>query len=160
MDAVGTAHHDGVLELKGLLLQDNQEPIQVFDEDVRGLLEQYRKGVSRTSDEVIPMWMYRPSSPTFSVTDVKKAMTSCLVVLSISSILSTSNPALFLIFQVKPRDQAQLRHCLAGKDFNISHVRYLFSGVQMAVIRSLEYLGIKLVLLLYIQFFMKTGFPS
>jgi len=62
-------------------------------------LRRIAREVSRMSEEVNPMWMKRPSSPTFSVTEVRKAITSCLVVFSISSIRATSKPALALILR-------------------------------------------------------------
>src|SRR3546814_19919983 len=46
--------------------------------------------VSSTSLEVMPWCMKRASSPTFSATQVRKAMTSCLVTASIASIAATS----------------------------------------------------------------------
>ena len=49
--------------------------------------------MSTTSYEVSPRWMKRESGPTFSATDERKAMMSCLTTLSISSIRGTSNPA-------------------------------------------------------------------
>ena len=72
------------------------------------------------SEEVSPRWMNRPSSPTFSVTEVRKAITSCLVVFSISSILSTSNPAFSLMFRRDVLgDLPPLGHGLAGQQFDI-----------------------------------------
>ncbi len=40
------------------------------------------------------MWMKRPSGPTFSLTEVRKAMMSCLTTFSMASTRSASNPAL------------------------------------------------------------------
>ena len=50
--------------------------------------------VSTTSDEVRPKCSQRAAGPTFSATAVVKAMTSCCVVCSISSIRATSNARL------------------------------------------------------------------
>ena len=47
--------------------------------------------VSTTSDEVRPKCSQRADGPTFSATDVVKAMTSCCVTFSISSIRAMSN---------------------------------------------------------------------
>ncbi len=54
--------------------------------------------VSSTSEEVIPLCRWRAGGPPFSSTKVRKAMTSCLTVFSISSMRDTSagpnsNPA-------------------------------------------------------------------
>ena len=46
--------------------------------------------VSSTSEEVIPWCMKRASSPTCSATQVRNAITSCLVTASIASIAATS----------------------------------------------------------------------
>ncbi len=48
--------------------------------------------VSRMSDEVMPWCTNRASGPTISLRWVRKAMTSCLVVRSISSMRATSKP--------------------------------------------------------------------
>ncbi len=48
------------------------------------------KVVSSTSDEVMPWCMKRASSPTCSATQVRNAITSCLVTASIASIAATS----------------------------------------------------------------------
>ena len=53
--------------------------------------------VSRMSEDVSPMWMKRESGPTNSDTLVRKAITSCLTVRSISSMRSTSKRAFCLI---------------------------------------------------------------
>ncbi len=47
--------------------------------------------VSTTSDEVMPKCSQRADGPTFSATAVVKAMTSCWVTFSISSIRAMSN---------------------------------------------------------------------
>ena len=49
--------------------------------------------MSITSDEVNPKCSQRAAGPTFSATAVVKAMTSCCVTLSISSIRAMSNEA-------------------------------------------------------------------
>ena len=49
--------------------------------------------VSSTSEEVMPWCTKRASGPTISARWVRKAMTSCLVTASISSMRSTSNTA-------------------------------------------------------------------
>jgi hypothetical protein len=49
--------------------------------------------VSTTSDEVSPKCSQRAAGPTFSATAVVKAITSCCVVLSISSMRAMSNAA-------------------------------------------------------------------
>ncbi len=61
--------------------------------------------VSLTSDEVMPWCRKRASSPTISATWVVKAMTSCLVSRSISSMRST--------FQITPRPRSQMRSAAA-----------------------------------------------
>ena len=53
--------------------------------------------VSRTSDEVRPMWMKRASSPTYSATLVRNAITSCFTTCSISSTLLGSKSAFFFM---------------------------------------------------------------
>ncbi len=46
--------------------------------------------VSSTSEEVMPLWRWRAGGPPFSSAQVRKAMTSCLTVFSISSMRATS----------------------------------------------------------------------
>ena len=58
------------------------------------------KQVSSTSDEVMPECTNRASGPTISARCVRKAMTSCLVSRSISSIRATSNLALPPLSQI------------------------------------------------------------
>ncbi len=56
--------------------------------------------VSSTSEEVMPWWTKRASGPTISARWVRKAMTSCLVSRSISSIRATSKVASLALAQI------------------------------------------------------------
>jgi hypothetical protein len=58
------------------------------------------KQVSSTSEEVMPWWTNRASGPTISARWVRKAMTSCLVSRSISSIRATSKVAFLALAQI------------------------------------------------------------
>ena len=76
--------------------------------------------VSMTSDEVRPKWSQRASSPTFSATAVVKAMTSCLVFASISSMRAMSNaPRSRIAARRGRRDDAGLGHRLGRRDLDL-----------------------------------------
>ena len=72
------------------------------------------KQVSSTSDEVMPWCTKRASGPTISARCVRKAMTSCLVSRSISSMRATSNVGVLGLgpdrLRRLLRDDAELRH--------------------------------------------------
>ena len=66
------------------------------------------------------MWMKRLSGPTYSATEERKAMMSCLTTFSISSIRSGSKAALALIvFRERGRDLAQPGPGLADGDLDV-----------------------------------------
>ncbi len=99
--------------------------------------------VSSISDEVNPMWMYRESSPTYSPTDVRKAITSCLTVFSISSTLATSKRAFSLMFFKAFSGITPLAASASQTRISISSQRlYLSSALHRLAIFGLEYRGI------------------
>ena len=82
--------------------------------------------VSSTSDEVIPLCRWRAGSPPFSSTKVRKAMTSCFVTFSISSMRATSARGELEAVegpaergQVLGRDLAELHHGLGGGELDV-----------------------------------------
>ena len=69
----------------------NREMINIWSNSLRIILPDWAiwilKLVSNTSDDVMPWWRYLALIPAFSVTDVRKAITSCLTFVSIWWIL-------------------------------------------------------------------------
>src|SRR4030042_3155317 len=99
--------------------------------------------VSRISDEVSPQWINRASGPTFSATLVKKAITSCFVSFSISSMRATEKDAFFFItckasLGITPSlDQASQANIST-----LNQVRYLFSSDHIRAISGRAYRSI------------------
>ncbi|MNJ60049.1 hypothetical protein D3C77_557600 [compost metagenome] len=100
------------------------------------------KQVSSTSDEVMPWCRKRASSPTISATWVRKAMTSCLVVRSISSMRSASKVASLPLAQMASADSLGITPSsaiLAAAWASISNqILYLVSCDQMATASGRE----------------------
>jgi hypothetical protein len=98
--------------------------------------------VSSTSEEVMPWCRKRASSPTISATWVRKAMTSCLVVPSISSIRSASKVASSPFSQMASAADLGMEPSsaiLVAACASISNqIRYLVSWDQMATASGRE----------------------
>ena len=76
--------------------------------------------VSTTSEEVRPKCSQRAAGPTFSATAVVKAMTSCCVVCSISSMRAMSKPRVRAqLARGVRRDDAGLRHRVGGRELDL-----------------------------------------
>ena len=101
------------------------------------------KQVSKTSDEVIPLCKNLASLPTFSVIEVKKAITSCLTLSSIFKILATLIFAFDLTFFTTPFGIIfNFSIASAAANSISSHILYLFSSAQISLNSFLEYLSI------------------
>ena len=101
------------------------------------------KEVSRISLEVRPLWINLDSVPTYLATLVKKAITSCRVFFSISSISFTLNLAFFLILFVVPFGIWPSFYIASHANISkSSQIWYLFWSSQISFKIFLEYLGI------------------
>jgi hypothetical protein len=123
-------------------LEGGEQAIEVGEEDVAARTSCTLKQVSSTSDDVMPWWTKRASGPTCSARWVRKAMTSCFVTRSISSMRATSNTAR------RPRSQIRsgglLRHDTEFRErrrrmrLDLEPDAERVSGDQMAAISGRE----------------------
>ncbi len=120
MNPVGTADHDGILVFIGLALQDLQKLLQVLDQDIRRLLQQHRQGGiqdiggrhSHVDEPTVLAHLFRHGG--------EKG--NDIVLGRFFDFVNSRNvkPCLILdIFKCCLGNQAQSRHRLTGKDFNI-----------------------------------------